>query len=339
MSPQSLRSDFQDALLSFVWRQWGQLGVAANMGGQDPWCIDPEALLVFSLELLRHEPRQFDEVLDWLETNGDRLIRQRVTNLLPMATPEAARVVEASLARSSRSNPPRHSINDASELVPLFHGLPEEAVKFGISDPTFARYGLLRPTFTPSGKTTSPHLLARASFPFRLRELFGAGSRSEAVRYLMLAPGNEAGTKEIADAITLGRQNVHRALEGLAAAGVCGRRVQGNRDVWSLSRQRWLNWLELPAASLPTWVDWPVTFNALLVLWRWLSEPERTEETAYIRASRARKLMKTIAPGITRGGLSWRPATPELLPGESYAAAFDADVQRLATLLRDGDKA
>lgn len=334
MSPHSLPSEFHDAVLTFVWRQWGQLGVAASAGGNDPWCIDPEALLLFSMDVLRHDPRMFDEVLDWLETQGGRLIRQRITNMSQAMPAETARVVEAAIARTQHATGARRSSEATSPLVPLFHGLPIEATRFGKPDLCFARFGFLRPEFEPSGKTVTPPLLASASFPFRLRELFGAGSRSEALRFLLLIPGNEAGTKDVADAVTLGRQNVHRALEGLAAAGVCTRLTRGNRDVWVLPRRRWLDWLELPADALPTWVHWPRAFTAISELRRWLLSPERDQESTYIRASRARKLMKAIIPAIAESGLPWRPSPPELFPGEAYAVAFEADMQRLAAILR-----
>ena len=44
--------------------------MAGHVSGDDVWIIDPEALLLFTCTLGRHEPRLFDEVLDWLQENG-----------------------------------------------------------------------------------------------------------------------------------------------------------------------------------------------------------------------------------------------------------------------------
>ena len=64
------KAEYQNHLLNFLWRQWSSLGVAGQSRGDDVWIIDPEALLLFTFTLGRHEPRLFDEVLDWLQANG-----------------------------------------------------------------------------------------------------------------------------------------------------------------------------------------------------------------------------------------------------------------------------
>jgi hypothetical protein len=57
-------------VLDFLWRQWSALGIVGGARTEDVWAIDPEALLIFSLEMSRYEPRLFDEVLDWMVVNG-----------------------------------------------------------------------------------------------------------------------------------------------------------------------------------------------------------------------------------------------------------------------------
>jgi hypothetical protein len=57
---------FLEETLDFLWRQWSALGVAGGARTEESWVIDPEALLIFSLQITRYEPRLFDEILDWL---------------------------------------------------------------------------------------------------------------------------------------------------------------------------------------------------------------------------------------------------------------------------------
>ncbi len=42
------------------------------------WAQDPEALIVFTLEVTRDEPRLFDELLDWMLHNEPRLSVRRL---------------------------------------------------------------------------------------------------------------------------------------------------------------------------------------------------------------------------------------------------------------------
>ena len=56
-SLKTFREEFLNLLLNFLWRQWSSLGVAGQAGGDDAWTIDPEALLLFTFEVGRSEPR------------------------------------------------------------------------------------------------------------------------------------------------------------------------------------------------------------------------------------------------------------------------------------------
>jgi hypothetical protein len=71
----------QARVLEFLWRQWSALGVAGSVAGHDFWIIDPEALLLVTTTFGRHDPRLFNEVLDWLNTNSQFVNLQRLQNL------------------------------------------------------------------------------------------------------------------------------------------------------------------------------------------------------------------------------------------------------------------
>src|SRR4051812_17635051 len=69
MSISATRERLEQELLAFAWTEWSQLGILAPPEPQSGWAQDIEALLLFTFEIARADPRLFDEVLDWLVTN------------------------------------------------------------------------------------------------------------------------------------------------------------------------------------------------------------------------------------------------------------------------------
>ncbi len=57
-------AEFVKRVVHFLWRQWGQIGLAsASVEPRDGWIVDPEALLLLSATFARHDPRLFDEIM------------------------------------------------------------------------------------------------------------------------------------------------------------------------------------------------------------------------------------------------------------------------------------
>ena len=82
MSLKSFREEFIEHVHSLLWRQWTRLGVAGPDVPESGCITDPEALLLFTFEVGRSEPRLYDEVLEWLSHN-ERLVNiQRLRNLI-----------------------------------------------------------------------------------------------------------------------------------------------------------------------------------------------------------------------------------------------------------------
>lgn len=72
------RDAFGQELVAFAWNEWAQLGVSAHVEMPSSWAVDPEALILFTLEVGRHEPRLFDEMLDWFVENEALLSVRRL---------------------------------------------------------------------------------------------------------------------------------------------------------------------------------------------------------------------------------------------------------------------
>jgi hypothetical protein len=81
-SLKTFKDEYQNLVLNFLWRQWSALGVAGQASGEDAWIIDPEALLLLTCTMGRHEPRLFDEALDWLQENGRFINVMRLKRIL-----------------------------------------------------------------------------------------------------------------------------------------------------------------------------------------------------------------------------------------------------------------
>src|SRR3990167_9434703 len=82
MWQKNFRNLFLENILNFLWRQWSALGVLGGARTDDPWALDPEPMVLFTLEMGRYEPRLFDEVIDWLVVNGRWIDLQRLRGIL-----------------------------------------------------------------------------------------------------------------------------------------------------------------------------------------------------------------------------------------------------------------
>jgi hypothetical protein len=98
-----LSLQIEDTLDRFAWEEWAQMGVFATAGPPRKWAQDPEALLLFTFEVGRRDPRLFDEVLDWLVTNEQLVNLRRLRSLA--VDPEDKKLTEAIIAWLGRQKP------------------------------------------------------------------------------------------------------------------------------------------------------------------------------------------------------------------------------------------
>jgi DNA-binding transcriptional ArsR family regulator len=290
----NLANGLRDAFLRLVWDQWSQMGVSGSTERRDGWSIDPEALLAFTLRIARHEPRLFDEVLDWMCLNLDLVSAQRLKNLA--GDPQTQRLTAAALswasARSTKVT--RHTARRAREVgepVPLFVRTTG-TMQVRKPDPIFLEHGFIRPQLEPSHKSRPPERSAPINLCFRLRDLFGVSARAEVVRVLLLLHGGESRIREIVRAAGYSRQNVHEALNALVSAGVVFMRQRGQRDrSYALDEDRWGAFLALDVDDLPDFVEWPLLLEVLWRLLLWAESMDATERSDYMRASEARQFV------------------------------------------------
>lgn len=312
----TLRDRARDTAIRFVWNQWAQMGVFGSAVRSEQRAADPEALLLFTLEVSRSDPRLFDEVLDWLALNGRLFSQQRIRNL--MLDGEQERLVGAALAWASHQAPALRS-----SFRPPARPTRELLFRIGSGrvpakpDPMFRRYGFLRPLLSkPSGKSRPPDVSAPISYSFRLRQLFGVGTRAEVIRYLTTVPLDEVSTKEVAWAAGYAKRNVAETLGALTGAGVIETRRRWNEDWHGLDQARWMAFLGVDRARAPQFAPWPQLLRAAREMLRWLDADAAHERSDYLRASSARDLVDAVSSDLAHAGIPTSP--PGALEGEAY---------------------
>lgn len=306
MRPSARSHKLDHELCNFAWDEWAQMGVLADPRRRSRWAQDPEALVVFTLEVARDDPRLFDEVLDWLAVNEPLVNLRRLRTMCD--GPEDDDLFFATflwLDKHRRSKAVPAAKREHKE--PLFRHLSET---ISDPDPAFAAAGLLRPAVTPSGKAGTPEMRAPINFAFRLRQLLGLNARSEVVRHLLLAP-TPADTNTITTSAGFARRNVRQALLSLQEAGVVAQR---GKQRFSTDIEGWAGLLRIEAGELPAYRAWPQILDGLRKVARWLRRPHLDDLSEYMLGSQTRDLLEGVRDqfeeagfhvGGTPGGRAW----------------------------------
>jgi hypothetical protein len=297
-----------DRLLRFVWNQWAQLGVAAHMERRDRRAADPEALLLFTLELARRDPRLFDEVLDWGRLNGSLLSTQRLRTVCRTLDIEEG-LVSVFLDWTGSHNPSlpwarasKRSAAPSRKETELFI-MGSDNLFLTEPDPIFLRHGYRRPIARPSRKSIEPLMRRPACLAIRLRLLFGVGARAEALRHLISNPEQRFTATQVSESAAFARRNVHDALTSLERAGVLVAGRDGNERMYAIQRRMWQEFLVISDGDWPEFMDWIRLFRVTLKLVRWAEGPPEHGESDYLRESKTRDLLEELEHDLTSIGL------------------------------------
>jgi hypothetical protein len=336
------RETVSRGLLDFAWRQWAQIGVSAGPGGDDGWAVDPEALVLFTIGVGRGDPRLFDEMLDWVALNHRLLSLQRLRNLTPRfaVDPDLVAAVAAwakeppadILAIDQDTGAAHREQERAGRQRPVFN--PGVVGFVSQPDPVFAEHGYLRPRAARSGKSRPPDLRRPACFAFRLRQLFGPGSRSEVMRVLLTYRDGPLDAARIADEAAFAKRNASEALTALAAAGAVSATWWGNERHFRAPREPWQ--ALLGTGETPRFVSWVHLLPAALEVGTWLEEHADTDASEYLLASQARSLMDKVSRDLQVAGV----AIPDRNPARGaaylpvFAAASDTILASMGTAKR-----
>jgi hypothetical protein len=303
MDISTLSHRLSDQLVAFAWEEWSQMGLLATPHRHSPWAQDPEALIVFTLEIARAEPRLFDELLDWILTNESLLSVRRLRAMCIDETDRA--LTEAALAWLTRQRPRARLRNPAplaapATLEPLFR--PD--IQVGNADEDFASAGFSRPPLSPSHKSRQPDPKAPINLAFRLRQILGVGIRAEVVRILLSKEAPWINAQTLARSTGYAKRNVHDALAGLSAAGVVSALTVGGEQRYTADHPAWAALLDLEPDELPLHRDWPQLLGTLRRILRWSEQPSLKTTSDYLRTSRTRDLLETLSPDLAFAGIA-----------------------------------
>lgn len=304
MSISATSERLEQELLAFAWKEWSQLGILAPPESQSGWAQDIEALLLFTFEIARADPRLFDEVLDWLVTNEHFISVRRLRTLAKHGDdPSLADAVLEWLAQhrpqARFSKPDGHSHPDAQQRLFFDEGFPVRH-----PDDAFAKHGWLRSTAEPSEKSSTVDLRTPIAFGLRLRRLLGTGARAEVMRFLLCTDSPRSTAAVITRSAAYTKRNVQEALYELGDAGVVTTASTGYDVRYGVDQARWAALLD-HAGPFPIHVDWLQLLGALTRIIRWLRTDATTRTSEYLQASAARTLIDA-----TRQDLQWAGITP-----------------------------
>jgi len=333
MQISELRDKVTTRLLEFAWDEWAQMGVFATPRRESPWAADPEAHVVFTLQVARCDPRLFDELLDWFATNSSQISVQRLRN---MCIKEDEALCEAAIEWVARNGDrPRkltpRATGTSGSAEPLFYGQRNPTQL----DESFGAFGFHRPPAKRTQKSRHPDPRRPINFAFLLRNVFGVGSRAEIMRFLLTASGNAQGGRQfttlaIADAAGFAKRNVQEALTALVEAGAIELARRGNEHLYSIDSEAWRTTLRIEG-PLPQYRDWPNALLGLRVLHRWLWHADLDALSPYMLASEARRLWGQIDSAFGHAGMPVRAAGPA--EGEEFWDVFVDQVDQVLARL------
>jgi hypothetical protein len=319
------RDRFRELVLNLLWRQWGAIGVAGSGRGNDAWVIDPEALLLVTTTFGRYEPRLFDEVLDWLNTNSQSINLQRLQNLSKVIGRRSVlNGIAAHLARRTINGKWCALLRNAKPPAPselLFTDVPV----IGQPDELFAQHGWRRGPVKLRQLSQSPNPDQVTNLLFKLRSLFGVQARAEIMAFLLT---NEAGhPAEMAERLAYFPRTIQSTLNDMERSGhVLSGRSGREKRFW-LRRDEWrflITW-RIPAREFPTWIDWASRFAALEAVWTFLTSAALSSSPAGVQAIELRATLEKLSPEFLREHIQ----TPAGAGGAEFVTSVLESFQKL----------
>lgn len=311
--------------LDFLWRQWSALGVAGSAGGNDFWVIDPEALLLVTTTFGRHDPRLFDEVLDWLNTNSQLVNLQRLQN---MAQHFGQRSVldgmAAHLSRRAANSKWRTFLRDsklATNRELLFPGVPV----LGEADEPFAKHGWNRGAVKLRQLSQSPDPNVVTNLLFKLRSLFGVQARAEVMAYLLTCESGHPA--QMAEKLAYFPRTVQTTLNDMERSGHVLTNRQGREKRFWLRHDEWrflITW-RMPQAEFPLWIDWASRFAALETVWQLLNKPELDVAPPGVQAIELRSSLARMSPSFLQENIQ----TPSGASGPEFVKSVLDSFEKL----------
>jgi len=318
----SYRDRLQERALDLLWGQWCALGVSGSAPPPGARVIDPEALVAATCSFGRADPRMFDEMLDWLRTNGPSVNTQRLRTLVGAHGFHGAAVLSAAAAflrqydRSARWRTLAQRQRSA-EAEPLFRfrdGKPMSS--FGEVEAVFAEHGFLRGVVELRGYSQAFDPRLPACLGMRLRALFGVNVRAEAVLFLLAHPEG-ANPNAMSRRIGYSQRSVQDALVAMNRSGWIHVREAGREKIYTLG-PRLSGALGAEIDGAPQWTAWAPALRYLEALWLALGVPGLGDLSPELQAAEIRQAVEGPQQQTANAGFARVFSTPLPPRGEDY---------------------
>lgn len=331
--PANFKTQFREALLELLWRQWAVLGVAGTAKTDADWCVDLEALLLITTTQGRADPRLFDEMLDWLWSNAQWVNVQRLRNIQKRIALGDLRVLAAIAdwlsQRSvlSKWRPLAAAAGNGHETPDRFFSSTDGSSQpmFGAPDPVFLRHGFARGPIKRRELSQPPNPRPAAMLPWKLRALFGVQARCEFLLWLLT---HESGRPaDIARATYYFPRTVEGTLKELAASGLVHTARPGREKRFWLKPDDWRflrTWAK--PEGFPRWIDWPRFFIAEE---RIVAVLDNKDLSPLLQASELRRVFEELQPVLADGGLLPAFVASRNHTGVQFTGALLHDLQGL----------
>lgn len=310
-SQKKFKEEFIERVLAILWKQWTALGIAGGGNVEKALIIDSEALLLLSMTAGRFDARLFDEVIDWLETNGRFISIARLKNIagkfdfkgLPQFTAIANILSrDSSLQMKWRTLKTTKSTGHQKEPFFLFPDGKKMPLKEN-SDPDFFKAGFLRLPVETRGLSRLFPNDRLSNGMLKCRALFGINVRSDL--FCLLAAIPEIHPAKAAKLLSFQSKTVQEELNSIEMSGVLSVREDGRKKLFSLNENFAEAVLPMDGRQKVRWLNMPAIFRAIEeALLFFPNAPDTVELHEKIKLNRLRNELFSI---ISKGERDFMP--------------------------------
>ncbi|NLB64568.1 MAG: hypothetical protein GX801_10775 [Fibrobacter sp.] len=266
-----LRNALLEEQLAFLWRSWVALGVSGYGEAADMYTIiDPEALLLYTLEISRYDSRLYDEVWDWCSVNGQFFAIPRLKRLLQSKAELTQRqiAVLADVLGTSTTHKKWKALQkkhpQKEEPVNLFKLKNGDKLPItGALDPQFLRHDIQRHQLNLRGYSQPFNPDLTANLLLKLRSFMSATARCEIV--VALIAGTEKHPALVARETGYYQKTIQDTMVEMLWSGLLATRQRGREKLYRLSPAMLQVVNPHGKISYPNWI---AQFTLLENLWK-----------------------------------------------------------------------
>ena len=301
----SITESLLESVKQVVWQQWQALGAMVSSPRKARAIVDPEALVLLSLEIRDHERRLRDMLAWWAAVGAGLLSVQRIKNLA-VEYPEPIHLRLSEFARLAQKA--GGDFRWKSLAIPGTGQIPRMERK----------------------RETQPELIEPAALILRLRMGIGVGIKADVLSFLLAIGGAWASVKDIAMATHYSNRAIRRAAEELLAAKLVHYKAETPAQ-YRVSPKPWMQLLQMKE-PLPNWRYWQAAFSFVAHLLECVEE-EKFKEVSYLASTQARDLFERHCSAFSLNQIS--VPDPREFRGTEYLDGFHDTVLELAHWLKE----